>query len=63
MTFNWNYPTTIWSGENRINETYTGDSDLNPFDESNWNGDDGGDPEVAKKKSIPAINIHNIVIL
>ena len=20
MTFNWNYPTTIWSGENRIND-------------------------------------------
>ncbi len=34
----------------RINEVYTGDSDLNPFDESNWNGDDGGDSEVAKKK-------------
>jgi len=33
-----------------VNEVYTGDSDLNPFDESNWNDDDGGDPEVVKKK-------------
>lgn len=40
-------------GENRINETYTGDSDLNPFDESNWNDNDGGDEVVKKKDPCP----------
>jgi hypothetical protein len=33
-----------------VNEVYTGDSDQNPFDESNFNDNDGGDPEVVKKK-------------
>ena len=40
-------------GENRINEVYTGDSDLNPFDESNWNDNDGGDEVVKKKDPCP----------
>lgn len=33
-----------------VNEVYTGDSDQDPFNESNFNDDDGGDPEVVKKK-------------
>ena len=33
-----------------VNEVYTGDSDQNPFDESNFNDNDGGDPEVVKKR-------------